>query len=278
MLCAQILSFLLLAQATPQGPGAYRIGSGVSQPTLIHKEEPSYSEEARAAHIEGSVQVEIVVDEQGVPKDLRIRRSLGYGLDEKAIEAVKRWRFRPGLKEGQPVPVLAMIDVSFRLLDYPPPSPVQVSAESLSAAVAVVDVMHADAMAQQVLSQSRASRRQQVAAWIEPRLPKTLDRTLISADLQSFQKDLLEHYDAAFLSGYKPLLAKSYAETLSMQELRDLAAFFRTDSGQAFVRKMPELLQRNSAVSTALSAQIVTEWQRLTQEWIEKMTIKYAPQ
>jgi periplasmic protein TonB len=98
------------------GGGAYKIGGGVSQPTLIHKEEPEYSEEARKAKWQGTVQLEIVVDEHGMPKDLRVRRALGLGLDQKAMEAVAKWRFKPGMKDGKPVPVIAVIDVSFRLL------------------------------------------------------------------------------------------------------------------------------------------------------------------
>jgi len=98
------------------GGGAYRIGGGVVQPSLIHKEEPEYSEEARKAKWQGTVQLEIVVDEKGVPKELRVKRSLGMGLDQKALEAVAKWRFTPGTKDGKPVPVIALIDVSFRLL------------------------------------------------------------------------------------------------------------------------------------------------------------------
>ena len=98
------------------GGGAYRIGGGVSQPALIHKEEPEYSEEARKAKWQGTVQLEIVVDEKGMPRDLRVKRSLGLGLDQKALEAVAKWRFTPGMKDGKPVPVIAVIDVSFRLL------------------------------------------------------------------------------------------------------------------------------------------------------------------
>lgn len=98
------------------GGGAYRIGGGVSQPQLVHKEEPEYSEEARKAKWQGTVQLEIVVDEHGMPKDLRVKRALGLGLDQKAMEAVAKWRFTPGMKDGKPVPVIAVIDVSFRLL------------------------------------------------------------------------------------------------------------------------------------------------------------------
>jgi len=98
------------------GGGAYRIGGGVSAPIPIYKPEPDYSEEARKAKFQGTVVLYIVVDEKGNPKDLKVIRPLGLGLDQKAIEAVEKWRFRPGMKDGKPVPVQATIEVSFRLL------------------------------------------------------------------------------------------------------------------------------------------------------------------
>jgi TonB family protein len=65
--------------------------------------------------IEGAVVLRIVVGEDGVPGDITILRSLGLGLDEKAVEAVRKWRFNPGMKDGVPVPVAASIVVGFRL-------------------------------------------------------------------------------------------------------------------------------------------------------------------
>jgi protein TonB len=98
------------------GGGAYRPGGGVSLPVPITKPEPEYSEEARKAKYQGSVTLQIVVDEKGVPTDIRVVKKLGLGLDEKAIEAVAKWRFKPGMKDGKPVAVIATIEVSFRLL------------------------------------------------------------------------------------------------------------------------------------------------------------------
>lgn len=98
------------------GGGVYRIGGGVSAPKLIFKVEPEYSEEARKAKFQGTVVLYVVVDEKGNPKDLKVVRPLGLGLDQKAIEAVSKWRFNPGLKDGKPVPVAAQIEVNFRLL------------------------------------------------------------------------------------------------------------------------------------------------------------------
>jgi len=98
------------------GGGAYRIGGGVSAPVPIYKPEPEYSEEARKAKFQGTVVLFIVVDEKGNPRDLKVIRPLGLGLDQKAIEAVQKWKFRPGMKDGHPVSVQATIEVNFRLL------------------------------------------------------------------------------------------------------------------------------------------------------------------
>ena len=98
------------------GGGAYRIGGGVSPPSVIFKVEPEYSEEARKAKFQGTVVLFVVVDENGNPRDLKVIRPLGLGLDQKAIEAVEKWKFRPGMKDGKPVAVQATIEVNFRLL------------------------------------------------------------------------------------------------------------------------------------------------------------------
>jgi TonB family protein len=98
------------------GGGAYKIGGGVAAPVPIYKPEPEYSEEARKAKFQGTVVLAIVVDEHGNVRDEKVVRPLGLGLDQKAIEAVQKWRFRPGMKDGHAVPVQATIEVNFRLL------------------------------------------------------------------------------------------------------------------------------------------------------------------
>jgi TonB family protein len=101
--------------ALPVPPGVYRIGGGVSAPIPTLRPEPEYSEEARRAKWQGAVLLQVVIDENGVPQDIRVARSVGLGLDEKAIEAVQQWRFKPGLKDGKAVPVSANIEVNFRI-------------------------------------------------------------------------------------------------------------------------------------------------------------------
>jgi len=98
------------------GGGVYHIGGGVSAPTVLFKVEPEYSEEARKAKWQGTVVLSLVVDEIGRPQNLKVLRSLGLGLDQKAIEAVEKWKFKPGVKDGKPVAVQATIEVNFRLL------------------------------------------------------------------------------------------------------------------------------------------------------------------
>ncbi len=98
------------------GGGVYRIGGGVSAPMVLSKTEPEYSEEARKAKYQGTVVLQIIVDEHGMPQNIRVVRPLGLGLDEKAIEAVQKWRFRAAMKDGRPVKVQATVEVNFRLL------------------------------------------------------------------------------------------------------------------------------------------------------------------
>lgn len=94
----------------------YQPGGGVSAPSVLHRVDPEYSEEARKAKFQGTVMLSVVVDERGVVRDVRVLRPLGLGLDQKAIEAVVQWKFRPGMKDGRAVAVQATIEVNFRLL------------------------------------------------------------------------------------------------------------------------------------------------------------------
>ena len=97
------------------GGGVYRVGGGVSAPKEIYSPEPEYSEEARKVKHMGVVVLRLVVGPDGVPRDIHVVRTLGLGLDEKAIEAVKMWRFEPGKKDGKPVATIANIEVNFHL-------------------------------------------------------------------------------------------------------------------------------------------------------------------
>lgn len=105
------------ANPRPARPeGTLRVGGDVSAPKVRQKVEPRYSEEARAAKYQGTVVLGIVIAETGVPRDVRVLRGIGLGLDERAMAAVAEWRFQPGMKDDMPVPVFATIEVNFRLL------------------------------------------------------------------------------------------------------------------------------------------------------------------
>jgi len=97
------------------GGGAYRVGGGVSAPRAIYQPDPEYSEEARKAKYQGTVVLWCVVGPDGRVREVRVQRSLGLGLDEKAMEAVKTWKFEPARKDGVPVAVQVNVEVNFRL-------------------------------------------------------------------------------------------------------------------------------------------------------------------
>jgi TonB family protein len=108
---------LFAPQSTSLAAGPIRPGNGVSQPQLIEKVEPKYTEEATRNKVEGTVTLSLVVAEDGTATSIKVVKSLDPGLDQQAIDAVSQWRFQPGQKDGKPVPVMANIEVNFRLLD-----------------------------------------------------------------------------------------------------------------------------------------------------------------
>ena len=97
------------------GGGPYSVGGGISAPIPIYNPTPAYSEEARKAKYQGTVVLMIVVDAQGNVTECHVVRPLGLGLDEKAVETVKTWRFKPSNRNGVPVAVRCTVEVCFRL-------------------------------------------------------------------------------------------------------------------------------------------------------------------
>lgn len=99
------------------GGGVYRPGSGIISPRLLYEVKPNYTSDAMRAKIQGIVTMEAVVMPDGSVGDVQITRSLDqtFGLDQEAIRTVKKWRFAPGTKQGQPVPVLVEIEMTFTL-------------------------------------------------------------------------------------------------------------------------------------------------------------------
>lgn len=97
-------------------PNVYRIGGAVTAPKLLSKVEPEYSQEARIAKYQGTVTLRVEIGPDGLAHSINVVRGLGLGLNEKAMAAITQWKFNPGTKDGQPVTVMANVEINFRLL------------------------------------------------------------------------------------------------------------------------------------------------------------------
>ena len=99
------------------GGGAYRPGSGATDPVLLSKVDPKYTPDAMRAKIQGIVELEAVIGPGGVITDIRVHKSLdrAFGLDEEAMRVARLWRFRPAMFQGKPVPMVVIIQMEFRL-------------------------------------------------------------------------------------------------------------------------------------------------------------------
>jgi protein TonB len=100
--------------AAADTPGLEHVGNGVSAPVPLNHVEAEFSDEARREHIEGVCLVTLVVNTLGRPQNPRIVRAAGYGLDQKALEAMRKYHFKPAMKAGVPVPVMITVEVNFR--------------------------------------------------------------------------------------------------------------------------------------------------------------------
>jgi TonB family protein len=97
------------------GGGPYRPGSGITAPAIVHEVKPDYTEEGRQRHLEGDVVLEIVVKSDGSVGNVRLLQGLGAGLDQRAVEAVRLWRFAPARRYGTPVDVIVEVAMEFKL-------------------------------------------------------------------------------------------------------------------------------------------------------------------
>lgn len=99
------------------GGGAYRPGAGISLPQVLREVKPAYTADAMRAKVQGSVWLECIVMPDGSVGEVKVTRSLDpiFGLDQEAIKAAKMWRFRPGMRQGEPVPVIITIELTFTL-------------------------------------------------------------------------------------------------------------------------------------------------------------------
>ncbi len=104
--------------STKQRPDAeqvYQVGGAVKAPKVIYAPDPEYDDAARKAKLSGTVLLSIVVTKEGLTRDVKVVKSLSKGLDQKAIEAVSRWTFKPAIKDGEPVAVQLKVETSFRI-------------------------------------------------------------------------------------------------------------------------------------------------------------------
>ena len=181
------LCFSLVQQSSV----VYRGGGGVTTPTIISRVEPRYSEAALAAMVQGTVVLEAVIGADGVPKVVRVVRSLGYGLDESAIAALERWRFNPARKDGVAVNVSLNVEINFNLAANPTNSNIEAlvatrSGMSLqlpdSSAAGAGDVLRA-VQAWYVSFQGSAGTRAQYNGYVGGRFDKTYE--LMSQDFKT---------------------------------------------------------------------------------------------
>jgi TonB family protein len=100
---------------SPQSIPIYRVGGKVKPPQIIRQRDPNYSELAKRLGYEGTTVLQITITEAGTPEDIKIVRPAGFGLDESAVNAVKNWLFKPATRDGQPVRVVVMIEMNFRM-------------------------------------------------------------------------------------------------------------------------------------------------------------------
>jgi len=97
------------------GAGVFRVGGGVTAPKAIHTPEPEYDKQARKSKYQGVCVLSMIVAPDGKPRDIKVIRALGQGLDAKAVEAVAKWKFDPATKDGNPVAVVINVEVEFHL-------------------------------------------------------------------------------------------------------------------------------------------------------------------
>ena len=97
------------------GGGVYQVGGSVRPPIAIYTPDPEFSEEARKAKFSGNVVVSLIVDANGNPKSVHVLRGVGMGLDEKAVQAVEQYKFKPALQNGKPVAVYLNVEVNFQI-------------------------------------------------------------------------------------------------------------------------------------------------------------------
>ena len=113
--CLVAVAVTSASAQTQQKETVYRPGNGVTLPQVIRQVDPEYTDEARKARISGTVLVEVTVTTEGTVEDVQVIRSLEKTLDRQAVDAAKKWRFKPGTKDRKPVPVRVSLEMTFNL-------------------------------------------------------------------------------------------------------------------------------------------------------------------
>lgn len=106
-------------QGLAEDTEVFKIGGEVSAPKKLYDPDPDYPKEALQSKLQGTCSLELIVGADGKPRDIEVTHKLGSGLDEKAIEAVKSWRFEPAMKNGKPVAVRILVSINFHILNQP---------------------------------------------------------------------------------------------------------------------------------------------------------------
>ncbi len=111
------LGLVSASAASQDAAGVYTPGQGVVAPKVVQEVKPQYTDEAKAARIQGGVKLDAVVLTDGTVGEVRVTQSLDtvHGLDDQAVKAIKQWVFDPGKKDGKPVPVRVDVEMTFTL-------------------------------------------------------------------------------------------------------------------------------------------------------------------
>jgi TonB family protein len=112
---ALLLGVALSAQTPSQERAPYRASDGVVLPTVVSDVKPNYTVDAMRARVQGAIKLECVVTADGTVRDIKVLESLPHGLDDSAIAALKQWRFKPGTLNGEAVPVIVDVEMTFAL-------------------------------------------------------------------------------------------------------------------------------------------------------------------
>ena len=110
-MCARlVLAFLFALSLAAEKPAPV-----TTAPQKVSSPAPEYTDEARAKRIEGSVLLRGVIGTDGRVTNIGVARGLGHGLDQKAVECLRKWIFKPAVRDGEPVAVKANIEINFHL-------------------------------------------------------------------------------------------------------------------------------------------------------------------